>query len=330
MPILGAKQVKGQGLGVSDWADGLVRGVEGVAGTLLGGTFEPVMRLGVTGLSRAGKTVFITGLVANLLQHGRMPQLRAAAAGRIEAVYLQPQPDLTLPRFAYEDHLAAMTGDDPPWPQSTRAISELRLSFRVRPAGFLAGLAGPRVLHLDIVDYPGEWLLDLGLLDKTYAEWSEATLDRIAKRPEAADFMARARAEDGALRLDEGRAQELSAAFTAYLVAARAAGWSDCTPGRFLLPGDLAGSPVLTFAPLPMPAEAGRGSPCGARWCGAMTAIAPRSCSRSFATISPRSTARSCWSMCWVPSIRARARSRICAAPWPMCWAPFARAATAG
>ncbi len=222
--------------------------------------FEPVVRLGVTGLSRAGKTVFITGLVANLLQHGRMPQLRAAAAGRIDAVYLQPQPDLTLPRFAYEDHLAAMTGDDPHWPQSTRAVSELRLSFRVRPAGFFAGLGGPRVMHLDIVDYPGEWLLDLGLMDKTYAEWSEATLDRIAKRREAQGFMALARAEDGALRLEEGRAQALAAAFTTYLTEARAAGWSDCTPGRFLLPGDLAGSPVLTFAPLPQPAEAGRNS----------------------------------------------------------------------
>ena len=257
---LGPGNVKGQGLGVSDVADGLVRGIEGLAGAMFGGSFEPVLRLGVTGLSRAGKTVFITGLVANLLQHGRMPQLRAAASGRIEAVYLQPQPDLTLPRFAYEDHLAAMTGDDPHWPQSTRAISELRLSFRVRPAGFLAGLTGPRVLHLDIVDYPGEWLLDLGLLDKSYAEWSEATLDRIARRPEAADFMARTRAEDGGLRLDEGRAQDLAAAFTAYLAAARAGGWSDCTPGRFLLPGDLAGSPVLTFAPLPQPASPLRGS----------------------------------------------------------------------
>ena len=237
-----------------------MRGLDSVTGGLLAPLFEPVVRLGVTGLSRAGKTVFITGLVANLIQHGRMPQLRAAATGRIEAVYLQPQPDLTLPRFAYEDHLAALTGIDPHWPQSTRAVSELRLSFRVRPAGFFAGLGGPRVVHLDIVDYPGEWLLDLSLLDKSYAEWSEATLDRLAKRPEAAEFMALARAEDGALRLDEGRAQALAASFTHYLTKARAAGWSDCTPGRFLLPGDLAGSPVLTFAPLPQPAEAGRGS----------------------------------------------------------------------
>ena len=56
------------------------------------------------------------------------------------------------------------------------------------------------------------------------------------------------------------RPRALAAAFTAYLTAARAAGWSDCTPGRFLLPGDLAGSPVLTFAPLPKPAETPRTS----------------------------------------------------------------------
>ncbi len=240
--------------------DGIARGVEGAVASVSGVFFDPVIRLGVTGLSRAGKTVFITGLVANLLDRGRMPQLSAHAEGRIEAVHLQPQPDMTLPRFDVESHLAAMTGDDPRWPASTRAVSELRLSFRVRPTGLLAGLSGPRTVHVDIVDYPGEWLLDLALLDKTYAQWSEETLARLAKRAEAADFMATARAEDGALPLDEMRAQALAASFTAYLQAARGAGYSDCTPGRFLLPGDLAGSPVLTFAPLPQPADPPRKS----------------------------------------------------------------------
>ncbi|WP_054005200.1 YcjX family GTP-binding protein [Cypionkella psychrotolerans] len=242
----------------SSLTHGIARQIEAAASALTG--YEPVLRIGVTGLSRAGKTVFITSLVANLLDRARMPQLTAQAQNRIEAVYLQPQPDDTLPRFAFEDHLAAMTGDDPRWPQSTRAISELRLSFRTRPSGFINSFAGPRTLHVDIVDYPGEWLLDLSLLDKSYTEWSEDTLHRIAKRPEAADFMAHARAEDGSLRLEEPKAQALSQHFTDYLKAARAAGWSDCTPGRFLLPGDLAGSPVLTFAPLPAPAQTPRNS----------------------------------------------------------------------
>jgi len=240
--------------------DGITRRIDGAVASVSEVFFEPVVRVGVTGLSRAGKTVFITAVVANLLARGRMPQLRAEAQGRIEAVYLQPQPDLTLPRFDYEAHLAALTGDDPRWPASTRAISELRLSFRVRPSGLLAGFGGPRVIHVDIVDYPGEWLLDLGLLEQSYEAWSEATLERLAKRAEAADYVARARAEDGALRLDEARVRDLAARFTAYLAAARDLGRVDCTPGRFLLPGDLAGSPVLTFAPLPKPATTGRGS----------------------------------------------------------------------
>lgn len=241
---------------ISALTDGITRSLEGAGAAISGSFFEPALRIGVTGLSRAGKTVFITGLVANLLSRGGMTQLQAAP--RIEAVHLQPQPDLTLPRFDYETHLAALTGDDPRWPQSTRALSELRLSFRTRPSGLFAAFRRPRTLHLDIVDYPGEWLLDLVLLNKSYTEWSEATLERIAKRPEAADFMATARAEDGALRLEESRAKHLAGSFTAYLQAARANGWSDCTPGRFLLPGDLAGSPVLTFAPLHKPATSPR------------------------------------------------------------------------
>ncbi len=245
---------------ISSITDGISRQIDGALASVSGAFFEPVIRVGVTGLSRAGKTVFITGLVANLLDRSRMPQLRAATEGRIEAVHLQPQPDLTLPRFAFEDHMAALTGDTPHWPQSTRALSELRLSFRVRSQGFFGSFTGPRHVHVDIVDYPGEWLLDLALLDKSYADWSDATLDRIAKRPEAADFMAVARAEDGALRLDEPRATALAQSFTAYQTAARAAGWSDCTPGRFLLPGDLAGSPVLTFAPLSKPSDPARNS----------------------------------------------------------------------
>ena len=236
---------------ISDRLGGVVSNVSGLFS-------DPVIRLGVTGLSRAGKTVFTTGLVANLLHRGRMPQLTGAA--RIEAAFLQPQPDMTLPRFDYEGHLAALTGDAPRWPDSTRAVSELRLSFRVAPAGLFASFQGTRTLHVDIIDYPGEWLLDLGLLDKTYADWSDDVLTRLAKRDQAADFRATALAEDASLPFEEARAQALAASFTAYLQVARAAGYADCTPGRFLLPGDLAGSPVLTFAPLPRPASTARRS----------------------------------------------------------------------
>ena len=223
------------------------------------GISDPVIRLGVTGLSRAGKTVFITSLVANLLDRGRMAALRAAADGTLKAAWLQPQPDDTVPRFDYERHLAAMTGPDPHWPEGTRHVSQLRLSLRIQPRGLLSGWRGQQVLHLDIVDYPGEWLLDLRLMDKDFDAWSQEVFDRMGDRPGAEAFRAALAATDAA-RFDESAAQALAMAYTRHLHLAREAGWSDCTPGRFLMPGELEGSPALTFTPLPAPM---RDSPLG-------------------------------------------------------------------
>lgn len=236
---------------ITNLAEGVTRSIEAVSDTVSEALFEPVIRLGVTGLARSGKTVFITSLVANLMDRGRMPGLVAQSEGRIEAAYLQPQPDDTVPRFDYETHLSALTSPEPQWPESTRAVSELRLSFKVRPSGLLSGLQGPRTVHLDIVDYPGEWLLDLGLLDKSYSEWSQDTLARLAMREEAQAFRHELEGVDSTARLAEPIAASLAKSFTTYLQNARDAGYYDCSPGRFLLPGDLAGSPVLTFAPLP-------------------------------------------------------------------------------
>jgi len=232
-------------------AEGVTDSVEGVGHAISGAFFEPVIRLGVTGLSRAGKTVFITSLVANLLDRGRMPGLLAAGDGRIAAAFLQPQPDDTVPRFDYESHLARLSGAKPQWPEGTRAVSQLRLSLRVRPTGLLGGLRGARTVHLDIVDYPGEWLLDLGLLDKSYDDWSADRLALMADRPEASAYLELASAADGAARHDEPAAQGLAQSYTEALRAMEACGHMDTSPGRFLLPGDLAGSPALTFAPLP-------------------------------------------------------------------------------
>lgn len=241
-------------------ADGISQSIEGVSSGVSEALFEPVIRLGVTGLSRAGKTVFITSLVANLMDRGRMPQLLAARKGTIQAAWLQPQPDDTIARFDYETHLAALTGSDPAWPKGTERVSELRLSFKVQPSGIFGAIGGPRTVHLDIVDYPGEWLLDLALLDKSYEAWSTEVLARLPERPEAAAYADMASQTDGAATLDESTAKDISASFTDYLHKARQLGFSDCTPGRFLLPGELEGSPVLTFAPLKRPEKTPRGS----------------------------------------------------------------------
>src|SRR5215475_2975871 len=70
--------------------------------------FNPTVRLGVTGLSRAGKTVFITALVHGLTRGGRFPVFEPFASGRIARAQLAPQPDDAVPRFGYEGHLRAL------------------------------------------------------------------------------------------------------------------------------------------------------------------------------------------------------------------------------
>src|ERR1700704_6261352 len=87
---------------------------------------HPTIRLGVTGLSRAGKTVFITALLHDLLRGGRFPVFEALANGRIAGAKLAPQPDDAVPRFDYEGHVRSVVIERQ-WPESTRQISELRV-----------------------------------------------------------------------------------------------------------------------------------------------------------------------------------------------------------
>src|SRR5437868_1874444 len=139
--------------------------------------FHPTVRLGVTGLSRAGKTVFITALIHGLTRGGRFPIFEPFATGRIARARLEPQPDDAVPRFDYENHVRALI-EERRWPNSTIDISELRLVIDYQRQN-----GADRTLTLDIVDYPGEWLLDLPLLTKSYQQWSAESLAQSRQKP---------------------------------------------------------------------------------------------------------------------------------------------------
>lgn len=216
---------------------------------------QPTLRLGVTGLSRAGKTVFISALVHNLLHGGRLPLFEAQKSGRISRAYLEEQPDDAVPRFQYEDHIRALI-EQRIWPDSTRAISELRLTIEYQSASGWGRMFSRGKLTLDIVDYPGEWLLDLPLLGKSYEEFSRDALE-LAELPVradlAAEFMALAASIAAENDAEEMVAKALAESYTTYLRKCKedTRALSTLPPGRFLMPGDLEGSPALTFAPLP-------------------------------------------------------------------------------
>jgi hypothetical protein len=218
--------------------------------------FNPTVRLGVTGLSRAGKTVFITALIHGLTRGGRFPVFEPLATGRIARARLEPQPDDAVPRFDYENHVRTLIVERQ-WPRSTVDISELRLVIDYQRQN-----GADRSLTLDIVDYPGEWLLDLPLLHKSYEQWSRESLAlsrASARAPLAVPFHAHLATLDAGANADEQAARTAAKLFTDYLRACRDERFamSLLPPGRFLMPGNLASSPALTFAPLDLPEHGG-------------------------------------------------------------------------
>jgi predicted YcjX-like family ATPase len=253
---------------MSDLADpfGLLRdaayGAERLGRSLIG---QERIRLAVTGLTRAGKTVFLTSLLANLLAAGRgqrtLPALEQAAGGRLRAVRPVPAGIEGLPRFDVAAHLAALAADPPAWPARTEDLSTLELTLDLDRQSKLAGLLGTRTVTLELLDYPGEWLLDLPMLHQNFSGWSAATLARLRRPGHAgamAEFLAFADnlppgipAEDSLVRRG----------FALYRDALRACrdrlGFRFLQPGRVLNPGPRGETPLLWFFPLPASARGG-------------------------------------------------------------------------
>ena len=222
--------------------------------------------LAVTGLSRAGKTVFLTSLIHNLLSAAhnpnRMPLLRVVGERRLIGARIHAGGSHALPRFPYAENIDAMASEPWNWPRRTDDVSEIEIDIRFSPASLFGQLIGdlvgePSSLRLKLIDYPGEWLLDLPLLEQSYAEWSRSALALYRRGARAAiardwlAFVADHRAGEAASEATARRAFEL---YRDFLRRARDThGLSFLQPGRFLCPGKLAEAPYLWFAPLDMP-----------------------------------------------------------------------------
>lgn len=222
------------------------------------------LRIAVTGLSRSGKTVFITALTQHLLSEHRqqaLPFFEAAASGRIVSVKdISHTAEAAFPLATARDQLSATS---PQWPPSTTGLSEVRLAIRYRPASRLQRiLQDTATLYLDIIDYPGEWLLDLPLLDMSFEQWCQQQTQLIQHEPRhtsASDWCAAQQGIDWQASANDSTLTALSDAYSALLNDWREAPFSLSLlqPGRCLLPGDLAGDPVLTLFPIitGLPAE---------------------------------------------------------------------------
>ena len=126
---------------------------------------DRTLRLAVTGLRGGGKTVFITAMTHHLLRGVELPFLAAVQEERLLGAKLMPPRLGDPPPFPFAQARAALAAAEPSWPAPTERLSALRLRLRFVAKGALRRrLAEHRSLNLEIVDYPGEWLLDLPLL----------------------------------------------------------------------------------------------------------------------------------------------------------------------
>ncbi|CDH19488.1 conserved hypothetical protein [Xenorhabdus bovienii str. kraussei Quebec] len=215
------------------------------------------LRLAVTGLSRSGKTAFITSLVNQLLHvhsGARLPLFSAVRDGRLLGVKRVPQRDFGVPRFAYDENIVALHDTPPYWPIPTQGVSEIRLALRYRSEdSLLRYLKETSTLYLEIVDYPGEWLLDLPMLEQSYLAWSRQMNGML--KGERADWakpwLELCQQCDPLAPADENLLARIAQAYTDYLHQCKVQGLHFIQPGRFILPGDLAGAPALQFFPWP-------------------------------------------------------------------------------
>jgi len=215
------------------------------------------VNLAVTGLSGSGKTAFITSLVNQLIEANEAAQLpffSVVRESRLVGVKRDVQPNLTFSRFAYEDAMANLTQFSPEWPSSTKGISQVRLQIKYKKSrGLSKYLTEDATLTLDITDYPGEWLLDLPLLDMDYAQWSthcQGELSDPIRHDLAKPFFDAVEHLDLNAVGDELALQKIAEVYSQYLVDCQSRGYQLLQPGRFILPGELTGAPVLHFFPI--------------------------------------------------------------------------------
>lgn len=237
-------------------------GLRGAAAYAEGALNERVIRVAVTGLSRSGKTVFITSLIHNLLALGKgrntLPKLQelleSNEGSRLRNIRIHPAGTSTTPYFDFDNKLTELASNTPSWPPRTEDLSEIALSLEIERQGALSQRLGARRIRLELLDYPGEWLLDLPLLSKTYAQWSRETMLRL-RRPSAGvicvPFLNFLKSVSATQSADDTLIRRGHAIYRQVLQECRSRlGLRYLQPGRFLCPGPRADAPFLWFFPI--------------------------------------------------------------------------------
>jgi len=226
-------------------------GIDQQASKWVARSLDKHLSIGITGFSGSGKSTFITSLIHQLKysSNANLGGFLPARDERLLNVELQPLDDL--PLFDYQQGIQALAGDPPAWPPSTTHISGCRLIIEFKKKSMLPTFTGEtRRFTLELRDYPGEWLLDIAMLQQDYRQWSMDTAALCSKgiRHQLAEEMQKEFNDlDPLAPIDEQQIEALFVRYRSFLMTCKTAGLTFIQPGRALLP-DSSDFPV--FIPL--------------------------------------------------------------------------------
>ena len=142
-------------------------------------------KIAITGLSRSGKSMLFTSLIYLLSERTKgaidhLPLLRSLPKKLIDHITLSNIDETSL--FDYEKGLEALSRGE--WPNSTQAVSGFKLQVYLKEDRFLLGrIKKFKIISFEFYDYPGEWLTDLPMLNKSFESWSQQAFSQETMEP---------------------------------------------------------------------------------------------------------------------------------------------------
>jgi len=196
----------------------------------------------ITGLSRSGKSTLLTSLMAHLSEHAtsdgqlnRLPFLLGIPPERLLSAQLVKNDEDA--GFDFDANFAQLQQRH--WPQPTTQISQFTLELTLkRQQAWQHKLLGKETHRFIIYDYPGEWLMDLGLAELSYSDWSAHVLAQQTSEPQlshAQSWLATLNQFDFDLPVSRLYSDHLVHSYQQYCQQAKSHGISRLQPGALLL-----------------------------------------------------------------------------------------------
>lgn len=204
--------------------------------------------IGVTGFSGSGKSTFITSLI-HQLRYSNEAKLGGFLPARDQKIVdVKLLPILGLELFDYQSGINALASEPPQWPEPTSHLSGCIVEITYKRDSLLNGVMGETTkLNIEIRDYPGEWLLDIPLLEQDYLSWS-ADVTELVTQSERRSLMGPLFSQLQSLKpfdkLSEREIDTLCQSYSEFLKRCKERGMTLIQPGHMLL-----SSPHDSFKP---------------------------------------------------------------------------------